>query len=91
MTIVSKAFYRGLVLAGNAMQKKFSNYTQNAFEVNKTVLFNIINDNKDTLYGLNHNFKSIKNIDNFKKEIPLNEYSDFEKYIISESKGKKIY
>ncbi|MDO5516455.1 MAG: GH3 auxin-responsive promoter family protein [Clostridium sp.] len=89
MTIVSKAFYKGLILAGNAMQKDFYKYTENAFEVNSSVLFNILDENKDTLYGSNHQFKSIKNIDEYKNKIPLNEYSDFEKFIISESKGKK--
>ena len=89
MTIVSKAFYRGLILAGNAMQKKFNKYTENAYEVNTSLLFDLLKNNKDTLYGANHKFRSIKNIDDFKSKIPLNEYTDFEKYIISESKGQK--
>ena len=89
MTIVSKAFYRGLILAGNAMQKKFNKYTENAYEVNTSLLFDLLKNNKDTLYGASHKFRSIKNIDDFKSKIPLNEYTDFEKYIISESKGQK--
>lgn len=89
MTIVSKAFYRGLILAGNAMQKIFNEYTENAYEVNSSLLFDILKENKNTLYGHNHNFRNIQNINDYKSNIPLNEYTDFEKFIVAESKGKK--
>ena len=56
MSIVSKAFYKGLILAGNEMQKNFNEYTNIPLQKNREILFEIINENKNTLYGQNHKF-----------------------------------
>jgi hypothetical protein len=44
-------------------------------------LKNIINLNKNTKFGKVHNFEEIKNYENFKKKIPISEYSYFKNYI----------
>ena len=89
MNIVSKAFYKGLILAGNEMQKNFNEYTKIPFQKNKEIFFEIINQNKNTLYGQKHKFENIKSIDDFKAQVKLNEYSDFEQFILMESNGQK--
>ena len=69
MSIVSKAFYKGLILAGNEMQKNFNEYTNIPLQKNREILFEIINENKNTLYGQNHKFENIESINDFKVHI----------------------
>ena len=89
MSIVSKAFYKGLILEGNEMQKNFNEYTKIPLQKSREILFEIINENKNTLYGQNHKFENIESINDFKVQVKLNDYSDFEQLILMESKGQK--
>ena len=50
-------------------------------EMNLKLLHTIIDDNKNTEYGKKYNFSEIKNLDDYKKNVPLSEYDDFESYI----------
>lgn len=53
------------------------------------VLLGIINSSKDTLFGEEHNFSNINSIDDFRKEVPISDYDDIEKYIDKMADGKK--
>ena len=50
-------------------------------EINLKLLDTIINDNKNTEYGKKYNFSEIKTIDDYKKNVPLTKYDDYEPYI----------
>ena len=50
-------------------------------EINLKLLDTIIDDNKNTEYGKKYNFSEIKNLDDYKKNVPLSEYDDYESYI----------
>ncbi len=50
-------------------------------EVNFETLKNILHDNANTEYGTEHNFSKIKTIEDYRENVPLSEYHDFEKYI----------
>ncbi len=52
------------------------------------VLMDIIESAKNTEYGKKHNFDKIKTVDDFKKNVKVNEYSDFAEYIDEISNGK---
>lgn len=88
MNVMSKILYKGLIVAGDIMQKEFFYDTINAFKVNRDLLFNILTKNKNTEYGKTHKFNSIKTVDDYKKNVPLNDYNNFKKYIMRELKGE---
>lgn len=50
-------------------------------DIQKNILFKIINDNKNTIYGKKYNFKNIKSISQFQEFVPLSEYEDYIPYI----------
>ena len=59
------------------------------FEINLKLLKTIIDDNKNTEYGKKYNFSDIKTIDDYKKNVPLSVYEDYESYIKRMYDGEK--
>ncbi|MBN1695102.1 GH3 auxin-responsive promoter family protein [candidate division WOR-3 bacterium] len=55
----------------------------------KKILSNIITKNEDTEFGKKYNFRSIKSIKNFRKEVPLSDYEDYTKYIRKAMNGEQ--
>ncbi len=49
--------------------------------VQEKLLMDIINRNKDTVYGKKHNFASVKSIDDYRKTVPITTYGDYKAYI----------
>lgn len=89
MDIINRIFYKGLIIGSKGVQRDFIYNTENCFEANQKLLLNIINENKDTVYGKMHKFFKIHTIEDYKQNVPLGDYSDFEKYILRECKGEK--
>lgn len=52
-------------------------------------LIDLIEKNQDTVYGNKYNFASIKSIQEFQKNLPLTQYSDYKEYIDLSMKGEK--
>lgn len=63
------------------MRKKLGYEFKSVSEINFEVLKNILHDNVDTEYGIEHNFSKINTIDDYRKYVPLSDYCDFERYI----------
>lgn len=65
--------------------KRFSNLiNQNrihAVECQQQIFLNLSNAAKNTAFGKAHHFNSIKNYDDFKRNVPLRNYEDFNVYI----------
>lgn len=61
--------------------KKFESDTRNLREAQELALKKIIEKNRDTLYGKEFGFSNIKNIADFQKTVPLNDYTTLEPYI----------
>ena len=55
----------------------------------KQVLMNIVEQNKNSLYGKKFNFASIKNIDDFQKKVPITKYDDYLEFIEQIKNGNK--
>lgn len=53
----------------------------NAVEAQKKVLNRIVNQAKDTVFGKDHHFESIKDYQDFKKNVPIADYEDLRPYI----------
>ena len=60
--------------------KKYMN-SRNILEIQENKLKEILENNKDTLYGKKYNFDKIKTIQDFQKEVPLTKYEDYLSYI----------
>ena len=56
--------------------------------VQKNRLFEIINNNKDTLFAKQYGFDTIESILEYQKRVPIAKYQDFESYIEKMADGK---
>ncbi|WP_406542633.1 GH3 auxin-responsive promoter family protein [Clostridium ljungdahlii] len=71
------------------VKKRFNRQTQNCRKVNEKVLFKILKSNAKSEIGIKFNFKDIKSIDDFKKQVPLTQYGYYESYIERMANGQK--
>lgn len=62
---------------------------QKVEKVQKKILFRILQQNKKTRFGIEHNFSSIKNINEFQEKVPLSNYDYYQRYIKIIQTGKK--
>ncbi len=58
-------------------------------EVNTDTLFKIIGDNKDTEYGRKNHFSDVKDIDDYRRMIPLTTFDDYAEMVYRELEGKE--
>jgi hypothetical protein len=88
-SITSKILYRIAIEGGGVVKRNFDRETQNSREVNEKVLFKILKLNCKSEIGIKFNFKDIKSIDSFKKQVPLTEYLYYENYIERMANGER--
>ncbi|QAA34004.1 GH3 auxin-responsive promoter family protein [Clostridium manihotivorum] len=88
MSIISTALYKITIEGGALYKNKFNKYTKNCKQENEKVLFDILKKNSKSELGIKLNFEAIASIDDFKKKVPLTEYSYYESYIDRMSKGE---
>ena len=53
----------------------------------KKLLFSIIRKNRNTIYGKEHGFSSIRTVEDFQKSVPVNNYESLRPYIKKMMKG----
>lgn len=66
------------------LDNKFKSVSEANFETLKKILY----DNMNTEYGIEHNFSKIETVEDFRKNVSLSDYHDFEKYIGRMYEGK---
>lgn len=86
--LINKLIYKILINRGKALFNEFENNSKKAFEINESILMEILNDNKNTEYGDLHSFETINTIEDFKFNVPLNNYDNFKPYIDRMVKGE---
>lgn len=59
------------------------------FDAQREVLFNLIATAKDTEFGKQYDFKSIKSIEQFQERVPINSYEKMQPYINRLLKGEQ--
>ena len=69
-------------LSWNKSKKDTANTQQN-------ILFQIITDNKNTKFGKEYSFDKIDSIEEYQKQIPIQQYQGFENYIEEIANGEK--
>ena len=70
-----------LIMKGRKSLKRMDKNSEHGMEVNNNLLMKIIRDNKDTEYGKKYNFANIKNIEDYKKNVPFSDYDTYAPYI----------
>lgn len=68
--------------------KKYQRASQSIERVQSDKLKSYINKNAHTVFGIDHNFYSIKNYQSFIKNVPLTEYEDYKSYLNKIKKGQ---
>lgn len=59
------------VSSGNSALMLFEQSLDQAPEINRSVLFRILNDNKDTEYGRKYGFSDIHSVEEYRKRVPV--------------------
>lgn len=88
MTILNKMIYKTLIISGKIVEHTFDKSTKNSYKINYDTLFNILSLNSSTEYGLKYDFKNINSIEEFKNNVPITTYNDYEKYIDKMANGE---
>ena len=78
MGFLLKSFIK---LEGFFLKYSFDKLTKNPHSTQKKFLMNVLKKNADTEFGRKYNFRSIKTEDDFKKNVPISNYSDLKPYI----------
>ena len=78
---INSAAMRIMVLKGKGSLRSLEKYSKAPMKENEAVLKKILRDNQNTEYGKLHNFGSIKNIEDFRRNVPISGYEDFAPYI----------
>ncbi|KZX16851.1 GH3 auxin-responsive promoter [Methanobrevibacter cuticularis] len=68
---------------------KFQEFLRDPYTIQKEILFDILNHGKSSEFGIKHSFKDIKSIEEFQKNVPVSEYSDYLDDIEKIKKGKE--
>ncbi len=74
---------------GMTEHKKLEIYAKNANKVQQTLLKKLMKKNASTEYGKKYNFKEVKSIEDYQKNIPLTYYEDYSGYIQRMLDGEK--
>jgi hypothetical protein len=81
-SILSLIFARYIV-------KKNNRWKNNAVEHQNKIMYYLVNNAKNTLFGKDHFFQKISNYEDFKKNIPIRDYEGLKNYISLIKGGKK--
>lgn len=67
---------------------KFVN-TKSIEQVQREKLMEILEKNKDTLYGIEYNFSSVTSVKEYRENVPITQYEDYEEYIEKIKNGEE--
>ena len=64
-------------------------YSKRANKMQETCVKRLMRKNKTTEYGMLHNFKDVKSIEDYQKIVPLSVYADYDDYVWRMADGEK--
>lgn len=79
--IIPKMVYSLNIKRGNKKIEHFDYLTENAPEINKNLVLEMVKRNADTEYGKKYHFNEIKTIEDYKNKVPFSIYDDYAPYI----------
>jgi len=77
------------LLYANIVHRKNKRWVENPINAQKKVFNSLINQAKKTAFGNDHNFSDILSYQDFKKNVPINDYEGLKKYIDRIKEGEK--
>lgn len=80
-TMMNTIIIKNLKKHGKEKIARFDAASLRAVEENKALMMRILHDCKDTEYGKKYHFADIRNVDDYRKNVPMTTYSDYEEYI----------
>ena len=69
------------LLFARKIVRQTNNWANNPIETQQKVFNSLINSAKNTAFGQDHNFKSIKSFDDFAQQVPVRDYEQLRYYI----------
>ena len=72
---------RVMVIKGEQSLKRLEKSEKTPMKTNAKLLKKIVHDNRNTVYGKLHDFKGIRTIEDFRRNVPISEYEDFAPFI----------
>lgn len=69
-----------MALVKHGLWGEFLEQTKTPLKIQKRLLFKQLDQNQTTRYGKEHHFSKIRTIEEFKKNVPINQYEDLEPY-----------
>ena len=63
------------------VNRQLNNVRQNAVALQQKTFSNLIHDARNTAFGTDHHFDTIKNYEDFKKHVPVRDYEELRPYI----------
>jgi hypothetical protein len=63
------------------VNRQLNNIRQNALALQQTAFSNLIHEAKNTVFGSDHHFGTIKSYEDFKKHVPIRDYEELRPYI----------
>jgi hypothetical protein len=89
MGLIKSSWIVGIMitLVGKRSLDKIKKSTFDPEKAQRKVLAGFIKDSKNTVFGKDHNFSSIKSYEDFKKNVPIRTYEDLGKYFELMFKG----
>lgn len=73
----------------NIIYHKTQKWANNPVETQQKIFNNLIKDAKSTVFGIDHNFATIKSYEDFSKQVPVRDYEDLKPYVERVVKGEK--
>ncbi len=72
---------KAMILKGHYDVFSMHNNTVDAQKKNEKLLFKILKTNQNSEYGRKYDFRNIKTIEDYRKNVPLSTFDDYEGYI----------
>lgn len=68
---------------------KMAKWKNNAADTQEKLLFKLLNQAKNTAFGIDHQFQNISSYQEYKKQVPIHDYEDLHGYIDRTVAGEK--
>lgn len=72
---------KGMILKGYRDIADMHNNTVHAREKNEKLLFKLLRINENCEYGRRYGFKDIKTVEDYRRQVPITNYADYEEYV----------
>ena len=86
---ISKAAMRLMVQKGKMSLRRMEKASENPMEQNRALLMKILQANRDTEFGREHDFGGIRTIEDFKNNVPAANYEDYAPMLERMKNGEK--